>query len=142
MREKKSEYNEEIVDCPPAKKRKGFQKDIRLFIKKGVCLDLNNIINASNPRNLVHSETGPPTQDSATEHGVVICVGEETLGLATVQCEYNTITVSTPTVQADVTINHKMGLGTAGQCMGVKTKACVSIPPPPTISVDVGGMRS
>ena len=117
---RKPEDNDvENMECPSAKKRKGFQRDIRLFIKKGVCLNLNNTINASNSRNLIHSETGPPTQDSATEHGVGI--GEETQGLATLQCEYNSITVSAPTVQADVTITHKMGLGTAGLEHGVAT---------------------
>ena len=84
---KNEDDNTANVDCPPAKKRKAFQRDIIMFIKKGVCLNINSKNNASNSRNFIHNETGPPSQDRTTGHGVGI--GEETQGLATVQCEYS-----------------------------------------------------
>ena len=73
----------------------------------------------SNSRNLIHNETGPPSRDRTTGHGDGI--GEEIQGLATIQCEYNTLIVVAPSVQPDVTITHKMGLGTAGLEHGVAT---------------------
>ena len=69
---------------------------------------------------MIPNETRPPFQDRTREFRVGI--GEETQGVAMVECEYSNMIVGAPIQQPDVTIPHKMGLGTAGLQQGVATE--------------------
>ena len=110
-------------ELPATKKSKIFQKDIRVFINTGVYAILNKNTNEINSRNIVQIDTRPPSQDR--NKGVGFGTEEETQGVAAADCEYSS-GVGTHGQHADVTIPHKMRLGTASKqqivAQGVATK--------------------
>ena len=73
------------------------------------------------PGTLIPNETRPPFQDRTKGFGVG--TEEETQGVATADCEYS-FGVGTPGQHTDVTIPHKMRLGTASMQPGEATKYC------------------
>ena len=58
--------------------------------------------------------------------------------MATKYYAYSNRVLGTPNQQLDVTIPHKLGVGTAKLPQGVATTECVTGSPTPTTSVDAG----
>ena len=94
---------------PSRKKRKGFQQDIRIFVKQGVYQIVNSKTNEFDSRNIAHKETRPPSKDRTRKVRVGIAEHEQSQGVAIVDCEYsNNIAVGAPSKQPGVTIPQKM----------------------------------